>query len=148
MQTNITGRIAFQNPIVAFGSPVGGSPLYLNQGYGFGIYAGDASVNYSNALRIQVYYRSNSALAGTISLPIPNPANSNQLANLVTNGFSQTFTQFGLQTVWLTTPGQRWGVLFSDTYILTHTAISSVATNYYYRGRRNGERSGGPADGA
>ncbi len=132
LQTNITGRVAFQNPIVAFGSPAGGSPMFLNQGYGFGIYAGDASVNYSNALRIQVYYRSNSALAGTISLPIPNPANSNQLANLVTNGFSQTFTQFGLQTVWLTTPGQRWGVLFSDTYILTHTAISSVATNYYY----------------
>jgi RHS repeat-associated protein len=132
LQTNIIGRVAFQNPIVAFGSPAGGSPMFLNQGYGFGIYAGDASVNYSNALRIQVYYRSNSALAGTISLPIPNPANSNQLANLVTNGFSQTFTQFGLQTVWLTTPGQRWGVLFSDTYILTHTAISSVATNYYY----------------
>jgi RHS repeat-associated protein len=132
LQTNITGRIAFQNPIVAFGSPVGGSPLYLNQGYGFGIYAGDASASYSNALRIQVYYRSNSALAGTISLPIPDPTNTNQLSNFVTNGFSQTFNQFGLQTVWLHTPGQRWGVLFSDTYILTHTAISPVATNYYY----------------
>jgi RHS repeat-associated protein len=132
LETNITGRIAFQNPIVAFGSPVGGSPMYLNQSYGFGIHAGDATINYSNALRIQVYYRSNSALAGTISMPIPNPANSNQLANLVTNGFSQTFTQFGLQTVWLTIPGQRWGVLFSDTYTLTHTAMSPTVTNYYF----------------
>lgn len=132
LQTNIAGRIAFQNPIVAFGSPVGGSPLYLNQGYGFGIHAGDASINYSNALRIQVYYRTNSALAGTISLPIPNTANSNQLANLVTNGFTQTFTQFGLQTVWSTTPAQRWGVMFSYAYILTHTAISPVVTNYYF----------------
>ena len=53
LETNITGRIAFQNPIVAFGSPVGGSPLYLNQGYSFGIHAGDATINYSNALRIR-----------------------------------------------------------------------------------------------
>jgi RHS repeat-associated protein len=132
LQTNITGRIAFQNPIVAFGGPVGGSPLYLNQSYGFGIYAGNITANYSSALRIQVYYRSNSAMAGTISLPIPNPAVSNQLANLVTNGFSQTFNQFGLQTVLLDSPGQRWGVEFANSYILTHTAISSIATNYYY----------------
>jgi transglutaminase-like putative cysteine protease len=117
---------------VAFGSPVGGSPLYLNQGYGFGIFAGNISANYTNTLRIQVYYRSNSALAGTISLPVPNPAISNQLANLVTNGFSQTFNQFGLQTVLLDTPGTRWGLMFTRTYILTHTAISSVATNYYF----------------
>ena len=134
LQTNITGRIAFQNPIVAFGSPVGGSPLYLNQGYGFGFFAGDNSANYTNSLRIQVYYRSNSALAGTISLPVPNSAISNQLANLVTNGFSQTFNQFGLQTVLLDTPNQSWGVqlLTFRTYTLTHTAISPVATNYYY----------------
>ena len=134
LQTNITGRIAFQNPIVAFGSPVGGSPLYLNQGYGFGFFAGDNSANYTNSLRIQVYYRSNSALAGTISLPVPNSAISNQLANLVTNGFSQTFNQFGLQTVLLDTPNQSWGVqlITFRTYTLTHTAISPVATNYYY----------------
>ena len=132
LQTNITGRIAFQNPIVAFGSPAGGSPLFLNQGYGFGIYAGNITANYSNALRIQVYYRSNSALAGTINLPVPNPAISNQLANQATSGFSQTFNQFGLQTVLLDTPGQRWGVEFANSYTLTHTAISSTATNYYF----------------
>ncbi len=132
LQTGIAGRILFQNPIVAFGSPVGGSPLYLNQSYGFGFFGGDMSANYTNALRIQVYYRSNSALAGTINLPVPDSSNSNQLANLVTNGFSQTFTQFGLQTVLLDTPNQSWGVQFARTYTLTHTAISPVVTNYYY----------------
>jgi RHS repeat-associated protein len=132
LQTNLTGRVAFENPIVAFGSPVGGSPLNLDQSYAFGIHAGDTSLNYSNALRIQVYYRSNSAWAGTISLPIPNTAVSNQLANYATNGFTQTFTQFGLQTVWSTSPSARWGVMFDPTYVLTHTAMSAVATNYYY----------------
>ena len=132
LQTNITGRIAFQNPIAAFGSRVGGSPLYLNQSYGFGVYAGDLSTSYSNALRIQVYYRSNSALAGTISVPVPDPANSNQLANLTTSGFTQTTEQFGLRTVLLDTPYQRWGVMSSRPYILTHTATSDSATNYFY----------------
>jgi RHS repeat-associated protein len=131
-QLNITNRIAFQNPIVAFGSPVGGSPLYLSQSYGFGVYAGDASANYSTALRIQVYARSNSALVGTISLPIPDPTDTNQLANLVTNGFSQTFEQFGLRTVLLDTPFQRWGLIFDVSSVLTHTATSPTATNYYY----------------
>jgi len=132
LQTNLTGRIAFQNPLAAFGSRVGGSPLYENQSYSFGIYAGDPSAIYSSALRIQVYYRSNSALAGTISIPVPDPSITNQLANLVTNGFAQTFEQFGLRTVLLDSPDQRWGVMFSRTYVLSHTATSDVATNYYY----------------
>jgi RHS repeat-associated protein len=133
-QTNIAGRFAFQNPIVAFGSPVGGSPLYLNRSYGFGIYAGDISANYANGIRIQVYYRSNSALAGTITLPVPDPGSGSQLANLVTNGFSQTFEQFGLRTVLLDIPNIRWGVLFGSghNYTLTHMATSPIATNYYY----------------
>lgn len=132
LQTNLTGRIPFQNPIVAFGNRVGGSPLYVNQSYSFGVYAGNLSTTYSNALRIQVYYRSNSALAGTINMPVPDPGNSNQLANLVTNGFTQTFEQFGLRTVLLDSPDQRWGVMFSRPYVLTHTPNSDAATNYYY----------------
>ena len=40
-QTNAANRIAFNNPIVAFGERVGGTPLYLNQDYRFGVYAGD-----------------------------------------------------------------------------------------------------------
>src|SRR6266545_4864983 len=38
--TNIGLRIPFNNPIVAFGSRVGGSPLYFDQEYRFGAYAG------------------------------------------------------------------------------------------------------------
>ena len=37
----VTNRISFNNPIVAFGERVGGTPLYFSQPYNFGIYAGD-----------------------------------------------------------------------------------------------------------
>ncbi len=97
-QTGTSGRIVFQNPIVAFGSPVGGSPLYLNQNYQFGIAAGSTVSNFAGALRIQVYYRSNSAYAGTVGMPLPNVASASQLAGLVSNGFTESFTNFGLQT--------------------------------------------------
>ena len=129
-QTNITGRIPFQNPIVAFGDPVGGSSLYLNQNYPFGIASG-TPYNLTNALQIEVYYRSNSALAGTIALPLPNVANAGQLLNLVTNGFTQTYSGFGLQTTLLVPSYADWGLQAGQNYILTHTA-SAVATNYYY----------------
>ncbi len=130
LQTNITGRLPFENPIVAFGDTVGGSSLFLNQNYSFGIASGDI-FTLSNALRIQVYYRSNSAFAGSISMPIPDVSNTNQLTGLVTNGFTQTFTGFGLQTVMQVTPFGDWGLYFDPNYLLTHTASSS-ATNYYY----------------
>ena len=37
--TNVT-RFPVENPIAAFGSELGGTPLYLNQNYGFGTLAG------------------------------------------------------------------------------------------------------------
>jgi RHS repeat-associated protein len=131
-QTNITGRIPFQNPIVAFGDTVGGSSLYLNHNYSFTIASGFPD-NYSNALSIQVYYRSNSAYAGAINLTIPE-SNSNQLMNLVTNGFTQTYTGFGLQTTVLFTDSIDWqthGLQWGESFTLTHEA-SAEATNYYY----------------
>jgi RHS repeat-associated protein len=130
LQTGTTGRIPFQNPIVAFGNPVGGSPLYLNQSYSFGIASG-APNSLSNSLRINVYFRSNSAYAGTISMPIPNIYNTNQLNNLVTNGFTQTFTGFGLQTTMLVPSILNWGLQVGNYYILKQTA-SAAATNYFY----------------
>jgi RHS repeat-associated protein len=130
-QDGIANRLLFQNPIVAFGNPVGGSSLYLNQSYSFGIYAGNCSANLAGALRIQAYYRSNSALAGTISLPLPDVTNTNALSAFLTNGFTVTAEQFGLRTTLLDTPDQRWGIHFGGAYILTHTA-SPAATNYYY----------------
>jgi YD repeat-containing protein len=136
-QTNITGRIPFQNPIVAFGDSVGGSPLYLNRNYSFGTGCGYPS-SFSNALRIQVYYRSNSAYAGTISMPIPNPTITNQLTGLVTNGFTQTFTDFGLQTVMKVSPFFDWGLQSGVYFVFTHNA-SPTATNYYYVVEENGK---------
>ena len=130
-QTGTNGRIVYQNPIVAFGSPAGGSPLYLNQTYDFGFYAGNVSSNYAGALRIQVYNRSNSTLAGTISVPIPNPTDTNQLAAFVNNGFTETTNGFGLTTVLSVANYLRWGLVFNVSYALAHTA-SSAATNYYY----------------
>jgi RHS repeat-associated protein len=123
-QFSISNRIPFQNPIVAFGSPVGGSPLYLNQAYRFEVEAGDPALTRSNAFRIQAYYRSNSALAGTISIVAPNPSNSNQMAAFVTNGFTITSVGFGLTNTLLDTD-------VVGEYILTHSA-SATATNYYY----------------
>src|SRR6267154_3528924 len=38
--TNNALRIPYNNPIVAFGGRVGGSPLYFNQDYHFGAYSG------------------------------------------------------------------------------------------------------------
>jgi RHS repeat-associated protein len=125
------GRIVFQNPIVCFGSPVGGSPLYLNQNYSFGIGAGDASANLSNALRIQVYSRSNSAYVGTISMPLPDVTQTSALTTLATNGFTQTFSGFGLQTTILVSPFENWGVIIGSTFNITHTA-TATATNYYF----------------
>lgn len=138
-QTNISGRIPFQNPIVAFGDTAGGSPLYLNRNYSFGTGCGYPS-SFSNALRIQVYYRSNSAYAGTISMPIPDPTITNQLTGLVTNGFTQTFTGFGLQTVMKVSPFFDWGLQSGVYFVFTHSA-SSVATNYFYVVEENGKEA-------
>ena len=60
-------------------------------------------VNLTDALRVQVYYRSNSALAGTITLTLAGCHAHQPITNLVTNGFTRTFTGFGLQTT-LTMP--------------------------------------------
>jgi RHS repeat-associated protein len=131
-QYTTNNRIPFQNPIVAFGT-AGGSPLYLNQNYSFGIYAGNSTgLNLNSILWIQAYYRSNSAFAGQFSLPIPDTTQTNQLTGLVTNGFTQTYNGFGLQTVLTVQPAfQDWGNTYGTGFILTHTA-SAAATNYYY----------------
>jgi len=96
LQTSTSGRIPFQIHR-GFGTSAD-APLYLNHPYSFGIYGGLTSLNLSNAIRIQVYYRSNSALAGTIALPIPDPADTNQLGQFLTNGFTKTVEQLGLRT--------------------------------------------------
>lgn len=130
IQTSTAGRIVFQNPIVAFGDTVGGSPLYLNRNYNFAVASATPSTE-PTAVRIQVYYRSNSAYAGTVSLTIPNTADTNQLTQWVTNGFTVTASGFGLQTTMFASDSMDFGLLFGADYRLTHNA-SSIATNYYF----------------
>jgi RHS repeat-associated protein len=127
-QTNSTNRIQFNNPIVAFGERVGGTPLYLNQNYSFGIYAGDQE---GLPIAINVYARSNYAYVGAISLTIP--ATSNLWLAFASNGFQATFTNYGLVTTMSTTPDLDWGAteIHQSSYVLTHQA-SAAATNYYY----------------
>src|SRR2546426_310347 len=64
--------IPFKSPIAAFGSRVGGSPLYVGESYRFGVYAGildwDARISNYISMRIQVYYKTNLAYVGTVNL--------------------------------------------------------------------------------
>lgn len=157
-QNNITNRIPFDNPIVAFGERIGGTPLYLNQEYNFGVYSGEpASPIWQppyliSALYIQVYTRTNygygptvGSYVGTIMIYPPISIYTNQWTNFVANGFQVTTStnynasgavttnDFGLRTTLTTAPALSWGgnLNYGPGYILTHTA-SSQATNYYY----------------
>jgi hypothetical protein len=127
-----TNRIPFNNPIVAFGERVGGTPLYYNQAYQFGIYAGD-SVLSNQPIVIQAYYRTNYQLAGTVNIYAPSIYNSNSNAwiNYSTNGFQFTTNAYGLTTIVSGSPSLDYGAFSWGALVLTHTA-STQATNYYY----------------
>ncbi|MBI1176394.1 hypothetical protein GC207_03030 [bacterium] len=129
-QTNVANRIPFNNPIVAFGERVGGTPLYLNQDYRFGIYAGDSS-SLTTQIVVRAFYRTNFAAAGTISIKPPNVANASEWGSFVTNGFQLVTNAFGLTTTLSASPSLRWGTFSYGEYVLNHSA-SEQATNYYY----------------
>lgn len=139
-QTNTANRIAFNNPIVAFGERVGGTPLYFSQPYSFGIYAGDLVLS-NQPVVILAYYRTNYQLAGSISFYPPNTSNTNLWNNFMTNGYQLTTNAYGLTTILARAPGLNWGENSYGSYVLTHTATIQ-ATNYYYVV----ETSGNPAD--
>ena len=153
--TNTGSPIAFANPIAAFGNRVGGSSLYFNQPYRFGIYAGDPSPNYTNsstytnALRLKVYDRSNFSLIATTNFLIPNISNTNEWLAFLTNGYSKTVTAYGLTTTLSFNNGTiTWDVLtgtsnyFDVAYHLSHTATSS-STQYVYQVELAGGTSAG-----
>jgi RHS repeat-associated protein len=129
-QTNTANRIAFNNPVVAFGERTGGTPLYFSQPYNFGIYAGDPLLT-TTQIVIQVYYRTNDALAGSIKVVPPNYFNTNSMLSYVTNAFQVTTNAFGLSTTLSDSPTLNWGATSLGAYVLTHTA-NNAATNYYY----------------
>ena len=139
-QTNPANRIAFNNPVVAFGERVGGSPLYTGASYSFGIYAGDLLPYRQIPIQIFVYARSNyltsGQAVGVINLYPPDSSTNVSWNAYITNGFTVTTNAFGLTTTLSSTPGMTWGAKASGqnlggAYVLTHTA-SSQATNYYY----------------
>ena len=136
-QTSVTNRIPFNNPIVALGERVGGTPLYFGQPYSIGIYGGDPAMS-NQPVVIQVYYRTNYQLAGTISM-YPPTTSANAYSNYVNTGYQMITNAFGLTTTLSGAPFLSWGepttgaYVWSSSggYVLTHTA-SNQATNYYY----------------
>ena len=72
-QSGTSGRIPFNEPIVAFGARAGGSPLYTGQPYEFGIAAGQP-VSYTQSLVIMVYRKSDFGLADSFTSPSPTPS--------------------------------------------------------------------------
>lgn len=131
------------NPIAAFGEQAGGTPLYLNRNYRFGVYAGGRS--YADALnpirgvfRIRAYLASafnntpsnvpptNVAPADetTFELPWPGDANWNQF---LLDGAKRTLSNFrGLETtIEIAGRGgdlnEQWKT-FDDPFVVTHRA--------------------------
>jgi YD repeat-containing protein len=132
----VTNRIAFKNPIAAFGAPSSGSPLYVDQTYRFGFYAGHPILDPANALQIHAYNRSNWSLAGTTKIPIPNINDQLQLTAFLNEGLATGTNAFGLKSTLSFLAAHRWGVGFADpsyeeTFILAHEA-TDTATNYFY----------------
>jgi RHS repeat-associated protein len=150
--------IPVSNPLAAFGSEGGGSQLYPNQPYRFGVYAGgfdESDPNCTNVIRISVYDRTlftgsttNIAPTNVFTISLPRrtvTADSNLWDTFMSNGASTTFTSNGLTTTvefldnenpndkpfgltWLTSTVMP--TYFLTGYKLTHTASS---TNFFYR---------------
>jgi len=156
--TNLS-RFPVDNPIVAFGQSAGGSPLYINQPYRFGLFGGAYNENtgQTNMIRILVYDRNALASGATnvtptntfyIALPRRDiAADATAWSNYVTNGNRVVFTTNNLTTSVEFNNGQNnfqsdimstWGLgwiyaipskVTIDGYRLTHMATS---TNYCY----------------
>lgn len=148
----------FQNPIAAFGGAVGGSPLYTNDTYRFGVHfgaqfegTGPDDAIYAAPIRILVYPRS-AFLPGTnkvaalatnlISIPRRTiAADSNAWVAFVTNNLSKVHESHGLRTEVRLIDGptvdDAWGAqvfgfnVQNNVFLLSHTALPD-STNYYY----------------
>lgn len=141
-QTTVANRLAFNNPIVAFGGGHGGSPLFLGQRYSLGVYAGDPAPDYT-PIRIAVYNRTNGAYAGEVLLPVPNPNDTANWTNYAAGGFEKTVEGYGLKTTLRHTPQLDWGAMGDGAYVLTHEAGES-AQGYYYLVEATGYLGGTP----
>jgi len=100
------------NPMVAFGSQGNGSPLFVNQPYRFGVYAGgmdESTAAADNVIQISVYdatkftngVTTNMVPTNVFTIALPRrtvAADSNAWYSFMTNGASTTFTSNGLTT--------------------------------------------------
>lgn len=152
--TNIT-RFLVDNPETTFGSQGGGSPMYLNVPYRFGVYAGgfDESTSGSvNAIKISVYDRTffngstNIAPTNTFYITLPRrtvAADSNAWVSFLTNGGTITVETNGLKTTveFLDTgdpankPFGLTQLTAPSSFILTGYKLthSATGTNYFYK---------------
>lgn len=141
-QLTTNDRIVFRNPIVSFGSRVGGTPLFVNQVYRFGAYAGvNTSTNLSQ-LRLKVYNKANMTVANTVNVFIPPEWQSNAWTGFSTNGYSQMVVANGLTTFISRQSEPRWGASQIHSYILSHKA-DSTATAYIYEWEAQGAMDAG-----
>lgn len=153
-----SGVIPVNNPVSAFGSQGGGSSLFPNQPYRFGVYAGgfdESTPAATNVIQISVYNATNFSSGATnvapinvFTIPLPRrtvSADSNLWVTFMTNGAAITVTTNGLTTTvqfldsgaptdeafgisWLN--GQVITNFDLTGYELTHVASS---TNYFYQ---------------
>lgn len=148
------------NPIGAFGSAggIGGSPLYTNETYRFGVHFGaqfegtaPADAIYASPIRILVYQRSafsgvtNSVRAiATNYITIPRrtvAADQSAWINFITNNTGLVHTGSGLRTEVRLVDGptldDAWGAqadgfnVQNAVFMLSHTGLPD-STNYYY----------------
>ncbi|MBX9742623.1 MAG: hypothetical protein K2W99_03680, partial [Chthoniobacterales bacterium] len=149
--------IGGQPPFVAFGSQAGGTPLYVNQDYRFGIAAGGQQLDAFRDIDLQVeVYDKDSFTNGAVnvprvavaqySLPRYDPPNlyaiigipsSQQWKNFTENGSVQTYTiletnnnkliNFETSVEYLP---PTWGQNFIYPLMITHRAANS---DFYYR---------------
>ena len=159
VSTSLSGPvIPVANPMTAFGSQGGGSSLFPNQPYRFGVYAGgfdETTTAATNVIRISVY-NATDFVAGATNVPpfsvftIPLPrrtvsADSNLWTAFMANGASVTFATNGLTTtVQFFDGGLTNDVAFGiswlnghviTNYILTGYELTHIATstNYFYK---------------
>jgi RHS repeat-associated protein len=146
---NSAAYVSQTNPVVAFGSAVGGSSLYTGRPYRFGTYAGSRSQGapYNQPVSFVIYAYRKSDFAGaanpvlavdaqTISPPseLSDAAAWKAFADA---GFRFTAPSFrGLSTTIEYVEGafqqEQWGTSGKSPYIVTHTAGDP---NYYFEVR-------------
>ena len=124
-----------------FGPRVGGSALFAGRSYRLIAYAGSPSTtnaypsiaNYLDALKLEVYSKSDFSLVGVTNLPLPfYLATNGAWTTFVSNGLATSLEAFGLKTTISTRAAPfAYGVTNDGVLELQHTAADS-SSNYIY----------------